>query len=94
MNTIYKYKLNLGYNKLEIPYTKVLSVMNRGGEVQLYATFNLDIDPRVLEVYVCGTGWNLDNKKEVLEWEFLDTVTDGVRVWHVFYKEGWEYGRK
>jgi hypothetical protein len=84
MKTIYKYPLKTGLNQLELPYVKILSVINQGLTPTLYAVVDRELDDRKLQVVVCGTGWDLEDN--VIDGNFLGTVTDGVFVWHVFYK--------
>jgi hypothetical protein len=43
MKTIYKYPLKQGLNQLEIPYVKILSVINQGITPTLYAI----VDPEI-----------------------------------------------
>lgn len=84
MNVIYKYKLTQGLNELEIPYKKILSVINQGMSPTLYAIVNPEMPNRKLQVIVAGTGWELEDN--MFDGNFLGTITDGMFVWHVFYK--------
>ena len=84
MKTIYKYPLSIGLNELEIPYVKILSVINQNSIPTLYAIVDTKISDKKLQVIVAGTGWELE--ENVLKSNFLSSITGGIHVWHVFYK--------
>lgn len=84
MKLIYKYPLELGLNELEIPYVKIISVINRGSHLSLYVVVDVTIPDKKLQVAVCNTGQELEDS--ILHGQFLGTVTDGMFVRHVFYK--------
>jgi hypothetical protein len=84
MKTIYKYPLSIGLNELKIPYIKILSVINQNSIPTLYAIVDTKILDKKLQVIVAGTGWELE--ENVLKSNFLGSITDGIYVWHVFYK--------
>jgi hypothetical protein len=84
MKVIYKYPLSVGLNQLEIPYIKILDVIEQRRIPTLYAMVDTDMPNKKLQVIVAGTGWELEDN--VLDSNFLRTITDGLYVWHVFYK--------
>jgi len=86
MKTIYKYQLTTGLNELEMPYTKILSVINQGRTPTLYALVDAKEQNKSVKVYVFGTGWDIEDNI-VENSEYLNTITDGMFVWHIFIQK-------
>jgi len=86
MKTIYKYQLTTGLNELEIPYTKILNVINQERIPTLYVLVDKKNKNKKVKVYVFGTGWEIED--DILETsEYLNTITDGLFVWHIFIQK-------
>jgi len=87
MKKIYKYPLKLGLNELEIPYIEILNVINQRRVPTLYVLVNMEQQKKgKIKIYVSGTGWNIDDS--IIEnTNYLNTITDGMFVWHIFYQE-------
>lgn len=86
MKTIYKYPLQTGPNELEMPYIKILSVINQGRTPTLYALVDGKEQNKKVKVYVFGTGWDVEDSI-VENSKYLNTITDGMFVWHIFIQE-------
>lgn len=84
--TIYKYPLELGINELEIPYEKILNVIIQGRIPTLYVLIDDEQQNKKVQVQVIGTGWDI-GEGMIDNSIYLNTVTDGIYVWHVFYNE-------
>lgn len=87
MKVIYKYPLTLGTNELEIPYEKILNVIMQGRTITLYVLVDTEIQNKKVKVHAIGTGWVLDDGILDNDSIYLNTITDGIYVWHVFYNE-------
>lgn len=86
MKTIYKYQLTTGLNELEMPYTKILNVINQGKTPTLYALVDAKEQNKSIKIYVFGTGWDIEDNI-VENSEYLNTITDGMFVWHIFIQK-------
>jgi hypothetical protein len=86
MKTIHKYPLEVGMNILEVPYLKILNVINQYNKPTLYVIVDTEMPYKEIQVIVAGTGWELEDN--VLDNNYVGTVNTGSFVWHVFYKEG------
>jgi hypothetical protein len=84
MKTIYKYKLSEGLNELEIPYIKILGVIYQGFTPTIYAIVDTENPNKKLQVAVIGTGWEIEDN--IISSNYIGTITNGVFVWHVFWK--------
>lgn len=87
MKSIYKYKLKAQEsNILEIKSNNILSAIEQGNEIMVYALIDDSIDAKKYEINVYGTGQEI-LKEDIDSYTFLNTVKVDWCVFHVFYKE-------
>ena len=82
MPRIYKYELDSRVTEVSLKTNKILSVINQGGTIVVYAVHDDDIPEEKWLFLLQGTGHELD---VVDKMPFLGTVEDGLFVWHTFY---------
>ena len=85
MTTIYKYPLMAQVNKIEMPLATILSVgldPNNIPCIWAIVDTNSEKETRIFELF--GTGWPLDDVIEEYHMYFLDTIKEGLYMWHVF----------
>lgn len=81
MNKVLKYKLNHGYNKINVKgYPVPLSVINQDNKIMIYIKVEDMIGEREVEVRVVGTGETF-----IESWRFIGTVDIEGLIWHAFY---------
>lgn len=89
MKTIYKYTLtgNKPRRKIYAPITKILCVQVQNEEVCLWAEVDTEQEDRVIDVLLVGTGWNLDEVKDIFKYyTYIGTVQQHMLVWHCYYR--------
>lgn len=85
MRSIWKFNLQSGKNMFNIPKGyKVLSVAEQSDNIVLYCLVNPRVEKETVSFAVFGTGWELHDGVEDLE--FIGTVSthDQYFMWHVF----------
>lgn len=106
MKTIYKYKLEITDEQtIKMPAgAEVISAVNHNGELFVYAIIDTldriiyETEEKAFRIYGTGNPVNHElhcksnDKPGLTYWRFVDTVTFGRLVWHVFVNEtnDWE----
>lgn len=81
---IYKYPLEMKDKQVLMlpPGCRILSVINQGGNMVLYALVDIENYKYAVNIYIVGTGNPVP--PEIDEAAFVATVQQGQFVWHVF----------
>jgi hypothetical protein len=82
MKQIFKFRVTLGRNEIMMPkgFT-VLTAQMKDGQIRIWALCDPDMEKKSVEIYVTGTGINIDTDYYSI---YVGTVQDGPYVWHVF----------
>lgn len=82
MNKVLKYKINHGYNKINVKgYPIPLSIISQDNKIMIYIKVEAMDGEREVEVRVVGTGETF-----IESWKFIGTAVIEGLVWHAFYK--------
>lgn len=89
MKTIYKYPIQPSVEEIELSIPgggPVISAdLDPSGCPCVWAIADTDEKDEVVKIYCVGTGWPLDwAMKENKALQFIDTIRQGVYMWHVF----------
>lgn len=89
MITVYKYPIQPSLEKIELRIPGGGPILSAGldpiGVPCIWAIANTDDSDEIVTVYCVGTGWPLDwIMEEQDNLNFVDTIKQGIYVWHVF----------
>ncbi len=92
MTTIYKYPIQPNIEKIELSIPGGGPVLSAGldprGVPCIWSIVNTDEPDKVVTFYCVGTGWSLDwIMEEQNNLKFVDTIKQGIYVWHIFVGE-------
>lgn len=88
MRTVFKYNINHGWTKVEMPKGAKIFSADYDGMKKLSVWAALDTETKETEIktiFVIGTGWNLPDLDVGYSYKFIDTIVraDGL-VLHAF----------
>lgn len=88
MRTIYRYPLRVtDHQTVTGPgLSRVVSVDNRRGELEVWAEVDTSQPSRTIDVVIVGTGNPMAGRVE--DCAYVGHVIDGQFIWHIYAEEG------
>ena len=79
---IFKYKIEVGGNEIRMPrYAKIISAgLDNNDDMCIWAVVNEEREKEERIILVVGTGWSIENCREV---GFIGTIRKDPYMWHV-----------